>query len=225
MADVYSSCGCGTNCGDAPDVRVVAGNDLTVEALVSVYNRDEGVYKPLDLSDATDVSLKLVGTFSKVSGQDVAASGATVSAFFPARSLGVGTYGVEITFTDANGRGRGRAFERNLIGVVATSGEATVESSAEGETGEGLNITVDVRTRTVRIGGSGATDYAGLNNKPSINGVELVGDRSGAELGLVGSKTVAAVVTVTEAEYAALKEKDPATLYVITKDGEAGDET
>ena len=73
--------------------------------------------------------------------------------------------------------------------------------------------------------GSGSSDYADIKNKPSINGVELVGDRSGAELGLVGSRTVAAVVTMTEAEYAALEEKDPATLYVITKDGEAGDET
>lgn len=224
MADVYSSCGCGNSGGGSPSVRVVAGNDLTVEALVSVYDRDEGVYKPLDLSDATDVSLKLVGTFSKVSGQDVAASGARVSAFFPSGTLGTGSYGVEITFTDKNGKGR--AFERNLIGVVATSGEATVESTAEGETGEGLNVTVDIVTRTVRIGGSGTSDYSQLDNKPSINGVELVGDRSGSELGLVGSRTVAAVVTMTESEYAALEEKDPATLYVITKDKEeAGDET
>lgn len=182
MDDVYSNCGCGTNCGDTPDVRVVAGNDLTVEALVSVYDRDSGVYKPLDLSGATDVALRLVGTFSKVPGRDTTATGSRASAFFPAGSLGKGVYGVEITFRDADGRCR--AFERSLIEVVESSGEATVESTAEGETGDGLNITVDVRTRTVRIGGTGATDYPSLTGKPSINGVVLEGDKTPEELGL-----------------------------------------
>lgn len=182
MADVYSSCGCGTKCGDAPDVRVVEGNDLTVEALVSVYDRDSGVYKPLDLSGATDVALRLVGTFSKVLGRDTTVTGSRVSAFFPAGRLGKGVYGVEITFRDADGRGR--AFERSLIEVVESSGEATVESTAEGETGDGLNITVDVRTRTVRIGGAGATDYPSLTGKPSINGVVLEGNKTPEELGM-----------------------------------------
>lgn len=67
MADVYSNCGC-VNSGGSPAVRVVSGNDLTVEALLSVYDRESGVYKPLDLSEASDVSLRLVGTFSKVQG-------------------------------------------------------------------------------------------------------------------------------------------------------------
>lgn len=185
MADVYSSCGCGTNCGDAPDVRVVAGNDLTVEALLSLYDRDSGVYKPLDLSDASDVSLRLVGTFSKVQGKDTAVAGSKVSALFPAGSLGVGVYGVEVTFKDSEGNGR--AFERSLIGIVATSGEATTESSAEGDTGEGLNITVDVKTRTVGIGGSGAgvSDYNLLENRPSVNGNTLEGDKTAEDLGLM----------------------------------------
>lgn len=221
MADVYSSCGCGTKCGDAPDVRVVEGNDLTVEALVSVYDRDSGVYKPLDLSGATDVALRLVGTFSKVPGRDTTVTGSRVSAFFPAGSLGKGVYGVEITFRDADGRCR--AFERSLIEVVESSGEATVESTAEGETGDGLNITVDIRTRTITIGdGSGTSDYSRLVNKPSVNGVELVGGLTAAELGLVGSRSVSAVVALTSVEYNSLKEKDPSTLYVIT--GGSGDE-
>lgn len=182
MADVYSNCGCGTNCGDAQDVRVVAGNDLTVEALVSVYDRDSGVYKPLDLSGATDVALRLVGTFSKVPGRDTTATGSRVSAFFPGGSVGVGIYGVEITFVDS--LGKGRIFERNLIGIVSASGDATVDNIIEGETGDGLNITVDVRTRTVRIGGTGAADYPSLIGKPSINGVVLEGNRTPEELGM-----------------------------------------
>lgn len=172
-------------CGASPAVRVVAGNDLTVEALLSLYDRESGVYKPLDLSEASDVSLRLVGTFSKVAGKDAAAAGSKVSALFPAGSLSVGVYGVEVTFTDADGRGR--AFERNLIGIVATSGEATTESSAEGDTGEGLNVTVDVKTRTVRIGGSGSgvTDYTLLENKPKINEVTLDGNKTPEDLGLM----------------------------------------
>lgn len=172
-------------CGASPAVRVVSGNDLTVEALLSVYDKDSGFYKPLDLSDASVVSLRLVGTFSKVQGKDTAVAGSKVSALFPAGSLGVGVYGVEVTFKDSEGNGR--AFERNLIGIVATSGEATTESSAEGETGEGLNVTVDVKTRTVRIGGSGAgvSDYNLLENRPSVNGHTLEGDKTAEDLGLM----------------------------------------
>lgn len=62
-----------------------------------------------------------------------------------------------------------------------------------------------------------------LVGNPSINGVELVGDRTSAELGLVGSSSVHTVAVLTEDAYAALPEKDPATLYVITK-GDGGDE-
>lgn len=182
MADVYSSCGCGTKCGDAPDVRVVEGNDLTVEAMVSVWDAKECVYVPMDLTGASDVALNMVTTFTKVPGEGVSASGSRVSAFFPAGRLGKGVYGVEITFRNADGRCR--AFERSLIEVVESSGEATVESTAEGETGDGLNITVDVRTRTVRIGGTGATDYPSLTGKPSINGVVLEGDKTPEELGM-----------------------------------------
>lgn len=174
-------------CGSSPAVRVVSGNDLTVEALLSLYDRDSGVYKPLDLSDASDVSLRLVGTFSKVQGKDTAVAGSKVSVLFPAGSLGVGVYGVEVTFKDSEGNGR--AFERNLIGIVATSGEATIESSAEGDTGEGLNVTVDVKTRTVRIGGSGSgvSDYNLLENRPSVNGHTLEGDKTAEDLGLMPS--------------------------------------
>ena len=188
MSDVYSNCGCGCGCGggvSSPTVRVVSGNDLTVEALLSVYDGDEGVYKPLDLSGASDVSLRLAGTFSKVQGRDQTVSGSKVSAFFPAGLLGVGTYGVEVTFTDSNGKGR--AFERNLFEVVRDSGAASLGSTAEGGTGEGMNISVDVRSRTLRVGQvSGITDYNLLENKPSINGVTLDGDKTSEDLGLMG---------------------------------------
>ena len=170
------------DCNDNRKIRIVSGNDLTVEAVVSVWDAKECVYVPMDLTGASDVALNMVTTFTKVPGEEVSASGSRVSAFFPAGRLGKGVYGVEITFRDADGRCR--AFERSLIEVVESSGEATVESTAEGETGDGLNITVDVRTRTVRIGGTGATDYPSLTGKPSINGVVLEGDKTPEELGM-----------------------------------------
>ena len=40
----------------------------------------------------------------------------------------------------------------------------------------------NISTTVTRIGGSGTSDYEELENKPSINGVELVGDKSTADL-------------------------------------------
>ena len=164
-------------------IRIVRGNDVTIEAVVSVFDKATGTYSPIDLSEVEGVSLNMIGPFGRVAGREVSAIGSKVTAFFPAGRLGKGVYGVEITFSDADGRCR--AFERSLIEVVESSGEATVESTAEGETGDGLNITVDVRTRTVRIGGTVATDYyPSLTGKPSINGVVLEGDKTPEELGM-----------------------------------------
>ena len=164
-------------------IRIVRGNDVTIEAVVSVFDKATGTYSPIDLSEVEGVSLNMIGPFGRVAGREVSAIGSKVTAFFPAGRLGKGVYGVEITFSDADGRCR--AFERSLIEVVESSGEATVESTAEGDTGDGLNITVDVRTRTVRIGGTVATDYyPSLTGKPSINGVVLEGDKTPEELGM-----------------------------------------
>ncbi len=183
MADVYSSCGCGTNCGDAPDVRVVAGNDLTVEALVSIYDEDKGYYAAFDLSGASDVRMRIVGAYSKVEGENVTVSGSKAKALFKAGRYGAGDYGVEITFT--RGQESFRVFERGLFSVVRDSGEASLGTSAEGGSGEGMNISVDVRSRTLRVGQvSGITDYNLLDNRPSIGGVTLEGDRRPSDLGM-----------------------------------------
>lgn len=168
-------------------VSIVYGNDFTIEAHVSVYDKDEGIYKLLDLTGVKECQMRLVGTYRKVIGKNVAVSGSKVTAFFPGGSVGLGIYGVEITFVDS--LGKGRIFERNLIGIVSASGEATVDNDIEGEAGEGLNVSVNVLTRIVRIGGggtsgSGATDYPSLTGKPSINGVVLEGDKTAAELGM-----------------------------------------
>ena len=165
-------------------VSIVYGNDFTIEAHVSVYDKDEGIYKMLDLTGVKKCQMRLVGTYRKAIGKDVAVSGSKVTAFFPGGSVGVGTYGVEITFVDS--LGKGRIFERNLIGIVSASGEATVDNDIEGEAGEGLNVSVNVLTRTVRIGdvGSVLTDYNLLENRPSIGGVTLEGNKRPSDLGM-----------------------------------------
>lgn len=167
-------------------VSIVYGNDFTIEAHVSVYDKDEGIYKLLDLTGVKECQMRLVGTYRKVIGKNVAVSGSKVTAFFPGGSIGVGIYGVEITFVDS--LGKSRIFERNLIRIVSASGEATVDNDIEGEAGEGLNVSVNVLTRIVRISGggqvSGITDYNLLENRPSIGGVTLEGDRRPSDLGM-----------------------------------------
>ena len=169
-------------------VSIVYGNDFTIEAHVSVYDKDEGIYKLLDLTGVKECQMRLVGTYRKVIGKNVAVSGSKVTAFFPSGSIGVGIYGVEITFVDS--LGKSRIFERNLIRIVSASGEATVDNDIEGEAGEGLNVSVNVLTRIVRIGdgGSGVSDYNLLENRPSVNGVVLEGDKTPEELGMYSKR-------------------------------------
>lgn len=151
------------NCNHS-GVSIVRGNDVTVEAAVSLYDRDSGVYKPLDLSGASDVSLRLVGTFGKTPGKDTAVSGSKVSAFFPAGSLGVGSYGVEVSFRDSGGRSR--LFERGLVRVVESGEEAAGGADSAG----GKTVTVDLKTRVITLGGVpivilDEADYAALERK------------------------------------------------------------
>lgn len=171
-------------CTSRERVYIVYGNDFTIEAHVSVYDKDEGIYKLLDLTGVKECQMRLVGTYRKAIGKDITVTGSKVTAFFPGGSVGIGTYGVEITFVDS--LGKGRIFERNLIGIVSASGEATVDNDIEGEAGEGLNVSVNVLTRTVRIGdvGSVLADYNLLENRPSIGGVTLEGNKRPSDLGM-----------------------------------------
>ena len=55
----------------------------------------------------------------------------------------------------------------------------------------GSNVTITEESGVVKInatgGGSGTSDYSALTNKPSINTVTLSGDKSSADLGLLGA--------------------------------------
>ena len=171
------------DCNDNGKIRIVSGNDLTVEALVSIYDEGKGYYASFDLTGASDVKMRIVGAYSKVEGENVTVSGSKVKAFFKAGRYGAGNYGVEITFT--RGQESFRVFERGLFSVVRDSGEASLGTSAEGGSGEGMNISVDVRSRTLRVGQvSGITDYNLLENRPSIGGVTLEGNKRPSDLGM-----------------------------------------
>lgn len=49
---------------------------------------------------------------------------------------------------------------------------------------ENITPTIDLDVQEVMEGAGGTTDYDKLNNKPSINDVELSGDKSLGDLGI-----------------------------------------
>lgn len=118
-------------------IRIVRGNDVTIEAVVSVFDKATGTYSPSDLSEVEGVSLNMVGPFGRVAGREVSAIGSKVTAFFPAGALGVGSYGVEIIFKDS--AGKSRMYERDLVRVVE-SGE---EAAGGAGSADGRTVTVD----------------------------------------------------------------------------------
>lgn len=128
-------------------IRIVRGNDVTIEAVVSVFDKATGTYSPSDLSEVEGVSLNMIGPFGRVAGREVSAIGSKVTAFFPAGALGVGSYGVEIIFKDS--AGKSRMYERDLVRVVESGEEAVgCAGSADGRT-----VTVDLKTRIITLGG------------------------------------------------------------------------
>lgn len=52
-------------------IRIVRGNDVTIEAVVSVFDKATGTYSPIDLSEVEGVSLNMVGPFGRVAGREV----------------------------------------------------------------------------------------------------------------------------------------------------------
>ena len=172
MDDVYSNCGCGSRLPG-----VARGNDFKLTARVSLYDEGTGKFFPLDLTSAEGVAMAVIGRFSRTEGAGVSVGGSRVTASFP-WSLPCGAYGVEITFRDA--AGRGRVFERAVFEVVDSVSDVAAASS-EGD----RQVAVDISVRTVYIGkGTETADYPSLSDKPKINGVELVGDKSAAAFGL-----------------------------------------
>lgn len=167
-----------------PGIRMVKGNDLTVVALASVYDADSGAYIAFNLGACTGVTMRLVRSFNRIEAKTISVDGDEVTATFAGSTLSTGTYGVEILFTK-DGQD-GRLFERDLFAIVADSGDASIGTAAGGGDGQGYNITVDIKSRTLRVGQvSGITDYNLLENRPSVNGHTLEGDKTTEDLGLM----------------------------------------
>ena len=80
-----------------------------------------------------------------------------------------------------------------------------------GETGQVLKKVSDsdFDTEWADEEGGGVADYPDLTNKPQINGNTLIGNKTGAELGLTE------LVELTQAEYDALESIDPDVAYFI----------
>ena len=162
---------------------MVKGNDLTVVALASVYDADSGAYIAFNLGACTGVTMRLVRSFNRIEAKSISIDGDGVAATFAGSTLTTGTYGVEILFSK-DGQD-GRIFENNLFAIVTDSGDASIDTAAGGGNGQGYNITVDIKSRTLRVGQvSGITDYNLLENRPSIGGVTLEGNKRPSDLGM-----------------------------------------
>ena len=162
---------------------MVKGNDLTVVALASVYDAGSGAYIAFNLGACTGVTMRLVRSFNRIEAKSISIDGDEVTATFAGSTLTTGTYGVEILFSK-DGQD-GRIFENNLFAIVTDSGDASIDTAAGGGDGQGYNITVDIKSRTLRVGQvSGITDYNLLENRPSIGGVTLEGNKRPSDLGM-----------------------------------------
>lgn len=166
-----------------PGIRMVKGNDLTVVALASVYDADSGAYIAFNLGACTGVTMRLVRSFNRIEAKSISVDGDGVTATFAGSTLTTGTYGVEILFSK-DGQD-GRIFENDLFAIVSDSGDASIDTAAGGGDGQGYNITVDIKSRTLRVGQvSGITDYNLLENRPSIGGVTMEGNKRPSDLGM-----------------------------------------
>lgn len=162
---------------------MVKGNDLTVVALASVYDAASGAYIAFNLGACTGVTMRLVRSFNRIEAKSISVDGDEVTATFAGSTLTTGTYGVEILFSK-DGQD-GRIFENDLFAIVTDSGDASIDTAAGGGDGQGYNITVDIKSRTLRVGQvSGITDYNLLENRPSIGGVTLEGNKRPSDLGM-----------------------------------------
>lgn len=166
-----------------PAIRMVKGNDLTVVALASVYDADSGAYIAFNLGACTGITMRLVRSFNTIEAKSISVDGDEVTATFAGSTLTTGTYGVEILFSK-DGQD-GRIFENDLFAIVTDSSDASIDTAAGGGNGQGYNITVDIKSRTLRVGQvSGITDYNLLENRPSIGGVTLEGNKRPSDLGM-----------------------------------------
>ena len=162
---------------------MIKGNDLTVVALASVYDAASGAYIAFNLGACTGVTMRLVRSFNRIEAKSISVDGDEVTATFAGSTLTTGTYGVEILFIK-DGQD-GRIFENDLFAIVTDSGDASIDTAAGGGNGQGYNITVDIKSRTLRVGQvSGITDYNLLENRPSIGGVTLEGNKRPSDLGM-----------------------------------------
>ncbi|MCF0201792.1 MAG: hypothetical protein HUK08_00370 [Bacteroidaceae bacterium] len=105
--------------------------------------------------------------------------GNVVKCDIPANLLRNGRYSVE-AYSDKN-----RFATSNAFTVVEYSAEANLPEGAEIQEEEAA-----VQITMTMAAGAGTSDYEELSNKPKINGVELLGDKTASQLGLLAESAM-----------------------------------
>lgn len=218
MTIADNTCKCGST--STPSVKVVRGNDLTIEAKASLWSEESQSYEAYSLDGAAELKMSLVGDYGRVECEDVEADGSTARGKVCGRALGKGVYGVELTFGDGEGS-HGRIYEAGVLEVVESGQEATVVSTAEGE-GVPFTVEVDMTVRTVRIGKVAATDsYETLTDKPSIEGKTLSGAMTLSDFGAAKVVDIPTKVSQLENDKGYLTEHQSLAEYAKTADVDA----
>lgn len=123
-----------------------------------------------------------IGQFSKATGQNSIAHGNLANATARnAIQIGEGTNGVEntakihnTTILDATGKIPFSALQGGeVVGLAVNSNNHLIVTYASGSTAD-----------LGKIGGGGTKDYTQLENKPSVNGKTLIGNKTSADLSL-----------------------------------------
>lgn len=166
-------------------VTVVQGNDFTLNITLSTPNKDTQAPEPYDIRDAQFLEVKLVSQINghvlrlapfEIGGNNV------ISTLVPGTKLKLTDYDIEVSFVK-NGLNK-RAYECSIIRVVRCQGDTDPTTrDTEGESGYGIDLSLGIDLEVVNLGRN-ITDYTLLDNKPSIGGVELEGDKAPEELGL-----------------------------------------
>ncbi len=139
-------------------ITVVRGNSFNLAVSLST-GRENPV--PYDLSDASDIALRLVGTTVATELRNLRVRGNVILGLVGG-GLPTGSYGIEAVWI-RRGLAR-RAAECGLIEIVECNAQTTPITETEGESGYGIDIRIISDIEYVWLGGdpsSGAGHHRG----------------------------------------------------------------
>ena len=206
---------------DVAEVVLTTGTDVTSPSSSSAGYYDDSLYLNTDTFELWKCTGVNTWASQGILKGDPGADGNGIASITKTATSGlVDTYtitytdGTTSTFTVTNGedgangnkwyRGTGISGKAALPTVYANSGVADANSGdmflnpSEGAvyscvTGGIPTVATWQYEMTLSGGGGGTSDYPDLNNKPSINGHTLLGNQTGADLGLASSSDIPTV--------------------------------